>query len=331
MLKSWKSLLLVLFVLGLIVSCKKKQEDSDAENAEVEVVAVHVPQFSADSAYHFIEKQVSFGPRVPGTAAQRKCADWMSSKFKSYGYGVEEQKFNATLYNGKVVPGINIIAKYKPEAAKRILLSAHWDSRAMSDKDKNVKNKAIDGANDGASGVGVLMEIARNLTIDSVGYGVDFVLFDVEDWGPEADDNTNYNLKYGGWALGSEYWATQATKTGYSAYYGILLDMVGAADAQFLHEDTSFRVAPSVVANVWGTASQLGYGNLFINRKGGGLIDDHLPVIEIAKIPMIDIIDMRESGFFEHHHTTGDNMSVISKPTLKAVGQTLLHVLYNEK
>lgn len=324
-----------LLLLGLVASCKKAEKAQESGSPAEEVVAVAVPSFSQDSAYAYIEKQVSFGPRVPGTAAQKKCADWMVAKFKSFGYEVTEQKFTGLLYDKSTVPGINIIASYKPNAQKRILLAAHWDSRAMSDKDPKVKNKAIDGANDGASGVGVLMEIARNLVKDSAAVGVDFVLFDVEDWGAPEGYTGSVATPYGGYCVGSDYWSKNPHKANYSAYYGVLLDMVGAADAQFYHEGYSLNAAPTVVSTVWSTASQLGYGKYFINQPGGMITDDHVPVIENLKIPMIDIIDYRmgavSEGFFPHHHTTTDNMNTIHKETLKVVGQTVMHVLYQEK
>lgn len=326
-----------LFFLGnmlLIVSCRKAEKTEETDAPE-ENVAVAVPAFSPDSAYAYIEKQVSFGPRVPGSAAQRKCADWISAQFRAFGYEVTEQKFTGVLYDKRTVPGINLIASYKPEAAKRILLAAHWDSRAISDHDPDVKNKPIDGANDGASGVGVLMEIARNLVKDSATVGVDFILFDVEDWGAPDSYTDPVTHPYGGYCLGSEYWSQNLHKPGYSPLYGILLDMVGASGAQFHHEEYSFYFAPTIVSKVWSTASQLGFSQYFINRKGGGVTDDHVPVNQHAKIPMIDIIDYRMDstggGFFPHWHTTGDKLSAIDKQTLKAVGQTVMHVVYQEK
>lgn len=327
-----------LFFLGnlLFLSSCRKAEKTQETDAPEETVTVAVPAFSPDSAYAYIEKQVSFGPRVPGSPAQRKCADWMSAKLKSFGYEVIEQEFKGVLYDKRTVPGINLIASYKPEAAKRILLAAHWDSRAMSDKDPGHKNKPIDGANDGASGVGVLMEIARNLVKDSAAVGVDFVLFDVEDWGaPEGFTGDVSHTTYLGWCLGSEYWSKNPHNPSYRASYGILLDMVGAPDARFFHEDTSFQVAPNIISTVWSTAAQLGYGQYFVNQRGGGITDDHVPVIENLRIPMIDVIDYRMDStggkFFPHHHTLGDNMSAIDKQTLKAVGQTVMHVVYQEK
>lgn len=320
-------------LLLLAVGACKKAEKTE-ETAVVETVSRQVPSFQADSAYAHIEKQVSFGPRVPGTPAQVKCAAWLSAKFKSMGYAVHEQKFNATLYNSKVVPGINIVASYKPEVEKRILLAAHWDSRAYSDHDAKVKDQAIDGANDGASGVGVLLEVARNLVKDSAQVGVDFVLFDVEDWGAPDSYTGKMDIPHGGYCIGSEYWSKNPHKKPYTAYYGILLDMVGAEGATFYHELNSYEVAPTVISTVWSAASQLGFGQYFINSKGSAITDDHLPVIENLGIPMIDIIDYRlggtANGFFPHWHTTGDKMNNISKSTLTAVGQTVLHVLYHE-
>lgn len=328
--------LLGLFLLSFlfVFSCKKAEKSQEAETTTPVVEAIKAPDFQADSAYSYIQKQVEFGPRVPGTVAQKKCAAWLGGKFKALGLSVQEQNFNAVLYDGKSVPGINIIASYNPEATKRILLASHWDSRPISDQDAAVRNKAIDGANDGASGVGVLVEIARNLVNTAPNVGVDFVLFDVEDWGAPESYKGEVKHEFGGYCLGSEYWSKNLHKANYSAYYGILLDMVGAKDAKFYQEQYSFRAAPSVVSTVWSTASQQGFGNYFINAQGGAITDDHIPVNVNAKIPMIDIIDYRMDatggGFFPHWHTTTDNMSNIDKSTLKAVGQTLLQVIYQE-
>lgn len=332
--KNYK-ILLSLLIAGSVLSCKKAEKDAETQEAVVEQSTVQVPQFNPDSAFTYVAKQVAFGPRVPGTKAQTQCAQWLSAKLKGLGWEVYEQRFDAKLYSGKVVPGINIVASYKPEAEKRILLASHWDSRPISDQDESVKDQAIDGANDGASGVGVLLEVARNLVQDSVNVGVDIVFFDVEDWGAPDTFEGKVDLEYGGYCLGSDYWSKNPHKKPYTAFYGILLDMVGAANAQFFHEQYSSTVAPSILAKVWDTASRLGYGNLFINSAGGAITDDHVPVIKNLGIPMIDIIDYRMKGagtgdFFPHWHTTSDKLENIDKNTLKAVGQTLLHVIYHE-
>lgn len=326
---------LIVFYVLFLFSCKKSNNTSESQTTATEnttQASIKAPAFSADSSYFFTEKQVSFGPRVPGTQASVKCGDWLVKKFKEYKLEVTEQKFNAVLYNGKTVPSRNIIASYNPKAAKRIILASHWDSRPFGDKDKSVKNKPIDGANDGASSVAVLLEIARVISKDSLDLGIDFILFDSEDWGAPEGYTQEIKHEYGGWCLGSEYWAKNLHKPNYSAYYGILLDMVGAKGATFPKEGLSAMVAPSIVQNIWNAAGSLGFSNYFVENTGAQITDDHVPVNTIAKIPMIDIIDMRntENLFFEHHHTMQDNMESIDKNTLKAVGQTILQVLYNE-
>lgn len=328
--------------LGLIIlisisfsGCKTNKDQQQTESNEaISKNTISYPTFVADSAYYYVEKQVSFGPRVPGSSAHKKCGDWLVSKFKALNLKVVEQNFTATIYDGKRIASKNIIASYKPESSKRILLAAHWDSRPFGDKDPSNKNTPIAGANDGGSGVAVLLELARIITQDSskLDFGIDFVLFDTEDWGAPVNYTKDVPGNYGGYCIGSEYWSKNPHVPNYSAFYGILLDMVGAPNATFRHEQVSMQVGPSIIRNIWQTASQLGFGQMFINESGGGLTDDHVPVIENLKIPMVDIIDLKldNNTFFKDHHTMGDNMNAIDKNTLKAVGQTLLHVLYNE-
>ena len=305
-----------------------------AEVPAAEVNIVETPDFKADSAYAFIEKQVQFGPRVPGSEASQNTLKFLVAKLKSYGWTVTEQPFTAFRYDGKKLQGTNIIAQFQPAIAKRILLSSHWDARSIADKDSVRKNEPIDAANDGASGVGVLLEIARNLheTKNKPAVGVDIVLFDLEDHG-EPEDYTGEH-KPNSWALGSQHWAANLVPANYRPYYGILLDMVGGKGAMFPHEGTSMQYAPGIVRSVWATAADLGYSHLFVDQDAFGISDDHTAVNEIAKIQMIDLIDLRASnGGFEFgsfHHTHADNLANIDKSTLKAVGQTLLQVLYRE-
>lgn len=285
---------------------------------------VAVPDFSADSAFMAIKKQVDFGPRVPNSAAHKKCAAWFIEEFKRHGLTVFEQKFVAPHYKGGSFSGINIIGQYKPELAKRILIAAHWDSRFQADKDTKDQNKPIDGADDGASGAGILLELARTLASNDVNVGVDLFLIDVEDQGDDGGVAET-------WCLGSQYWAKNIHRPGYSPYYAILLDMVGAKGAKFYKEGISMNAAPHTVEKVWKTAAMLGYGEYFINENKGGITDDHLFIIQGARIPMIDIIGMSNDGeqlFGSYHHTHADNLSVIDKNVLKAVGQTMTAVIY---
>jgi hypothetical protein len=303
------------------------------------VISVIAPAFNADSAYYFVEKQVEFGPRVPNTQSHRQCGNYLINTLKSYGAEVTVQEFVAEAYNGTKLQSRNIIASYFPQATKRILLAAHWDTRHVADKDAVDQNKPIDGANDGGSGVGVLLEIARVLQADTLkpNVGVDIILFDSEDYGepetakPEDLPNRGSNKVY--WCLGSQYWAANKHKPNYSAYYGILLDMVGAKGSTFAKEGTSRENAPSIVEKVWNIAQALGHGGIFINQDSPAITDDHVFVNRIAKINMIDIIDYHSSGddyFGPYHHTHADNMLIIDKATLKAVGQTVLQTLYEE-
>lgn len=314
-------LLLVFILSGIIYFFTNKKSEETTESPTEKIAA---PNFNADSSYQFVAKQVEFGPRVPNSSAHAAFRAYLIQKLKEYGMQPIVQEFEVS-YRGKMTKGYNIISQFNPTIGKRILLAAHYDSRPVAEKDSKNPNSPIDGADDGASGVGVLLEIARTLKTSQnpPAVGVDFIFFDLEDGGePNTGD---------GWILGSEYWSTHKMPENYQAFYGILLDMVGAKDAQFPLEAISANYAPFVQKMIWNTASELGYSNYFIPKEGGGITDDHLPVIQKANIQMIDIIHLKSGfDFPSHHHTHQDNLSVIDKNTLKAVGQTLLQVLYQE-
>lgn len=319
----------IVFLLFLVISCGKKSETPPASTTSVEV-----PKFNADSAYAFVQKQVSFGPRVPNTDPHKKTAAWLEAKFKSYGAQVYVQSFRAPTATGEVVDLTNIVASFNPEKQKRILLGAHWDTRPFADKDSVKRDASFDGANDGGSGVGVLLEVARQLQAGKPRAGVDIILFDGEDWG-EKNGSEKPPLPQGWddwWCLGSQYWGKNPHKPGYRAYYGINLDMVGAANVRFFKEGHSMEYAPRIVDKVWSTAARLGYSDMFITEETHALTDDHLFVNKNARIPMIDIVqyDTRK-GWGDFHHTTNDNMSVIDKRTLNVVGNTLLNVVFQEE
>lgn len=283
-----------------------------------------MPSFNSDSAYAFVQKQVAFGPRVPNTPAHKNCAAWFASEFKRYGLNVIEQPYKAVHYTGTTFNAVNIIAEYKPESPKRILIAAHWDSRFQADKDATNKTKPIDGADDGASGVGVLLEIARTLQAHPVDVGVDLLLFDVEDQGDDGGESET-------WCLGSQYWSKNLHHPSYMPYSAILLDMVGGKDARFMKEGVSMQVAPQTVEKIWNLASSLGYGNYFNSNPRSGITDDHVFVVKNARIPMVDIISTPNEGddpFPLHHHRHSDNMSAIDKNTLQAVGQTMTAFIY---
>lgn len=293
-----------------------------------------VPKFNADSAYAYTAKQVAFGPRVPGTKAHAACAKWIIEKLKGFSDTVYIQKFQAKTYDGVLRNGENIIASFSPKNPNRILLMAHWDTRPFSDhdKDKAKWNTPIDGANDGASGVGVLMELARQFHLHRPKIGIDIVLFDLEDWGPPA--YLHLRGTEDDWALGAQYWSRHPQVPGYSAKFGILLDMVGAKNSTFLKEGFSREYASYYVNLIWNTAKALGYDNYFPNRNGYSIDDDHTYVNKIAGIPSVDIIDLNPHSingtFWKYWHTSGDTMDKINKQTLNVVGEVLLNVIYNQ-
>jgi hypothetical protein len=292
---------------------------------------IDIPFFNADSAYFYTERQVLFGPRVPGSPAHDLCGNYLAGELRRFGATVVEQEATLRLADHSPISIKNIIGSFQPENKSRVLLCAHWDSRPYADNDPDVNNRhtPIDGANDGAGACAVLLEIARQLQITQPAVGIDIVFFDAEDWGephfPVKDKH------YGAWCMGSEYWAKNPHVPNYSAQFGILLDMVGGRDAQFFKEAISMRYASHIVKKVWEAARATGYDSYFPNRPGGGVTDDHGQVIKYLKIPCIDIIQYdpdSETGFASYWHTLDDTMKNVDKNTLQAVGQTVLYVLY---
>ncbi|MFR9164847.1 MAG: M28 family peptidase [Dysgonomonas sp.] len=315
-----------------LISCGNKSVNNVQPKEAYKQVS---PDFNADSTYIFVENQVAFGPRVPNTTEHSACADYLVSELKRFGAEVIEQKADLKAYNGTVLKARNIIASFNPENKERIMLFAHWDTRPYADHDPNPDNyrKPILGANDGGSGVGVLLEIARMLNEQPAKIGIDIILFDAEDYGEPAFDKSLITTQ-NWWCLGSQYWAENPHVPNYTAKFGILLDMVGGYDATFLKEYHSKLYAGGVVEKVWATARLLGYGKYFIDKSGGAITDDHVPVNEIRRIPSIDIIQYNkdtDSGFGSYWHTMDDNMNNVSKETLKAVGQTVAEVIYKER
>lgn len=312
--------LLILAVL-FFGACKE-------EKTSIPPAKLVVPIFNADSAYHFIEKQLSFGPRVPGTQAQIECKDWLVNKLKSYGAKTIVQEYTATIYDGTELPGYNIMAQFNPKATQRVLLSAHWDTRKVADKDDERKEEPIMGADDGASGVAALIEIARLIEKEPLNLGVDILLFDLEDQG-DLDGSDSSTDTY---ALGSRYWSENVVPSGYKAKFGILLDMIGAKGASFGQEAYSKQYAGQYVDKIWSLAKKMGKGNLFRDYNAGAIGDDHINVMK-AGIPMVDIINrpmVTASGFGTYHHTHDDDIDNIDKSVLKAVGQVVTAVVYRE-
>lgn len=324
-----KNRIWILLLLAFAWACSSEKT---TETKVPEVVVKPYPTFSADSAYAFIEKQVSFGPRVPGTTGHANTKAWIIDQLESWNWSVQTQDFQAKTYDGLTWDLSNIIASYNPQATKRILLAAHWDTRRIADKDTERIDEPIDGANDGGSGVGVLMEIARVIGSGDLkpDVGIDIILFDGEDDGEPETARVRDNSQVW-WCLGSQHWSQNKHTPNYSAYYGILVDLVGAKGARFYREGYSRRYASGILKKVWDHASKLGHSAFFINQDSPEILDDHLFVNEYAQIPMIDIIEFSpQYGFGHYHHTHQDNLDLIDKKPLQAVGETVLFTVFQE-
>lgn len=328
------ALLIVALIAGAAFNFLPSNKAEVSETEEIEKVQPVGPDFNADSAYIYLQEQCDFGPRTMNSTAHDKCEKWIIQKFEQYGCKVTTQKATLNGYDGTPLRSTNIMASYNPEATTRIMFCAHWDCRPWADNDPDSTNwhKPIIAANDAASGVGVMIELARILKGSGLELGVDFVCFDAEDYGTpqwfEGEDPGDT------WALGAQYFANNLPE-GYAPRYGILLDMVGGVGAKFYREGMSMQYAPAIVKKVWNAARQVGYGSYFPKADGGMITDDHIPVNQTANIPCIDVIpyypDCAQSSFGSTWHTIADNMDNIDKNTLKAVGQTMVQVLFTEK
>lgn len=323
--------LLALIALGSCNGCNQTSNTNTTDTAPA--VTVNAPAFSADSAYAYTQAQVDFGPRNMNSKGHEACAAWLIEKMKGVADTVHVQKFEKTMYDGVTIHGTNIIASFNPEAKTRVLLCSHWDSRPWADQDDTDRDKPILAANDGASGVGILMSVANAIKAQPTDIGVDIFFIDAEDYGYTS--NLVGLVKVVGdaensFCQGSQYWAASPHVPGYKADFGILLDMAGARNAVFTREGNSSFNAGWVQDKVWANAQQLGFSN-FSNQATGSITDDHHYINQIIKIPTIDIIQFdnkTSSGFGEYWHTHNDNMSIIDKVTLDAVGRTVLYTIY---
>lgn len=315
--------IIFLILLFGIFSCSSEQ----GPDIDLDDLGRETPEFSADSAYYFIEKQLSFGPRVPGTPEHVEAKNWKVEQLRNYASGsVFVQEFSQNVYD-RDLDLFNIIAAFNPTATDRILLAAHWDTRPRADQERNPEDRQrpIAGADDGASGVAVLLELARIMKDNPPPIGVDILLFDGEDYGREGD------LEY--YFLGSRHWVANPPVPGYRPRFGILLDMIGAEGATFPKEKYSMYYAGTIVNQIWDIADELGYGHIFLDQEGAFVLDDHWVVNEQTDIPMLNIINHQTNDagsiFPDHWHTHNDDIGIISKEMLQITGHVLIEVLYN--
>ena len=324
-----KSLFVIFFLLLLAAQSCRNGRPSE----EVISQGEEVPIFDADSAMVYLNAQCSFGPRVMNSEAHEACGIYIENKFREYGFHVHRQEAEFLRYDGLKMKGYNIIAQQLPEATDRPLVAAHWDSRPWADNDPDERNwkSPVIAANDGASGVAVMIELARQISIRSPQVAIDFVCFDAEDVGIPQWENSLID-RSDTWCLGAQLWAKNLHSRAFR--FGILLDMVGGRGAYFYREGYSQRYAAHVVEMVWNAARASGNGSFFIDDDSGFVTDDHVPVNRDAHIPMVDILPYyptAESGFGPTWHTVSDTPDNIDPNTLKAVGQTLLHLIYNQQ
>ena len=313
---------------GLLLGCGGSRHSSagadagdTARSVESEDKSTEKWSFNADSAYRNVSRQVEFGPRIPGTASHKATADWLSSELKRYGWSVTEQHSTVKAFDGSQLPLRNIFAQINPEATDRTLLLAHYDTRPWADEDPDPakRQQPIDGANDGGSGTGVLLEIARQLGMSAPTVGVDILLVDCEDYGTSGDEES--------WALGAGYFAAHPPIEGYQPARAILLDMVGGKDGVFPAEYYSRQAAADIDDAIRLAARRIGEGERFPGVYGGAVTDDHVKLIERG-IPAVDIIEYRaEGGFNPTWHTTSDTLDNIDRETLGAVGRTVMEYL----
>lgn len=288
--------------------------------------------FNGDSALAYARAQVAFGPRVPGTAAHRAAGDWIVTQMKSRADTVEEQRWTHRTLKGDTLPMRNIIARFRPEQTTRVLYVTHWDSRPTADSDRNLgaRQRPIDGANDGASGVGLFVALADAFKKTPPTVGVDLVFVDGEDYG--AFDGADESTRNKDVLIGSQYFADRLPAT-YKPIFGVVWDMIGDKFLNIRQEGHSISGAPEVVTRVWSVAKELGYGKYFVDESQSGITDDHLPLLRKG-LRVIDVIDINycsnddpnctSSSPTNLHHTTSDTMEHISARSLKIVGDVAL-------
>lgn len=317
------SILILAFVLT-VSACRS----GDSDRLQFEAGNRPVPNFNADSAYAKIIQQLRFGPRNPGSEGHRQALDYLVQQLNSYAGNrmVFTQRFQHRGYGGDTLQMANIIAAFNPESPDRIMLCAHWDTRPRGEHDPTEPEAPIPGADDGASGTAVLLEMARLFSEHPPPIGVDIVLFDGEDYGREGNIERYF--------LGSRYWSNNPPVKDYRPRFAVLLDMVGGEGAVFPKELNSMEFAPGLVNELWEIAAQKGYDSLFVDREGARISDDHLVINRIRRIPTIDIIRhtrgaQGEPVFAPYWHTQRDDSTIIDTATLEAVGEVLSELVYN--
>ncbi|MBI3789476.1 MAG: M28 family peptidase [Gemmatimonadetes bacterium] len=271
------------------------------------------PAFDGTAAMARVKAQMDLGARVPNTPAHVQGGDWIVAQLKPFADTVIVQPFTHVTATGDTLHLRNILARFKPAAAQRVLYLTHWDSRPQAEESKDSAQRKLPtpGANDGASGVALLIGVAEGLKHAPPSVGVDLLFVDGEDWG---DFKTDTDV-----LLGSRYFAEHLPDSAYAPLFGVLFDMIGDADLQIYQEGNSLQQAPDVVARVWAQAKALGHEKLFIPENKWTVTDDHIPLLKKG-LHVIDVIDLD----YPYHHTREDTIDKVSAASLVAVGQVAL-------
>lgn len=313
-------------MLLMVSACSCSKGVANGQGQASSAPEIKGPAFNADSAFQYVSRQVAYGPRIGNSEAHEACGRWLAEELMRHGADtVIEQKTNLPDFG----PMTNIMGRFGLDKNERVLLLAHWDSRPTADEEPDVSlhSKPIDGANDGASGVGVLLEMARLINLEAPEVGIDILFVDAEDAGSEGDEDS--------WARGAQYFA-ENMPYGVSEplpRYAVLLDMVGGVQAQFHRELFSETYCKTITDKIWRLAKNIGLSSRFPDASGGAINDDHLPLIR-AGIPSVDIIESRNpqtGGFNPTWHTLNDNIDNIDAETLGIVGKLITQLIYSEK
>ena len=278
--------------------------------------------FDGKAALGHIRTQLAFGPRIPGSEGARKTGDWIVAQMKPLVDTVVEQRWTHVTAKGDTLPLRNILARIRPNEKQRVLYVTHWDTRpvADSDPDPGKRREPVMGANDGASGPAMFIEIARVLKKTPPQFGVDFLFVDGEDYG---DFGTDTDV-----LLGSKYFADHLPEADYRPLFGVLWDMIADADLRLPEEANSVQAAPEVVARVWGVADDLGYDKYFPQEPGYAVTDDHVPLLKKG-LRVIDVVDIDYvSQQNNYHHTTMDTIDKVSSKSLQVVGDVAVSLVW---
>lgn len=327
--KKIKLIFICIVIFFLVSGCDKKERENIPVQQKTYFFSPGANKLvsSGDSLLHYVKIQMAFGPRVPGTEAHSQTKNWILSKLKNLADTVFTQDFVFDGYDNQKLPLSNIIAQFNPSATNRIFFSAHWDSRPRADQEKNEKDKnlPVPGANDGASGVAVLLELARILAANRPEYGIDLIFFDGEDYG--------YSHDLMMFCIGSKYFAV--TNKSYRPLFGVLVDMVGDKEAKFLKEENSMKYAEEFTNIIWQIASEMNVSR-FVNLQGEAIYDDHIPLNQNG-IKTVNIIDSELIGADPslkrraYWHTLNDTIENIGSETLSDVTNVLLELIYTLK